>query len=316
VRGNLGYFFGRLGMLGQGGQAAQTAGKDNGLIKDTTTAGFRNDVIAESARQPVLVDFWGPSAAPCRQLTAILEKLTQAAEGKFKLVKMNAEAHPEIAAQLGIQSIPAVIAFQRGQPVDGFVGALPEAKVKGFIERLVGPLTSEAEALIEAGEEALAADDPTTAAELFAAALDTDPALAKARAGLIKSYVALGDLAQARDVLTAAPAGSERESALAAARAALELAEQAGSVGDLGDLQARLAADPNDHQARFDLALALNGQGRRDDAADALLEIIKHDRQWNDDGARKQLIQFFEAWGAMQPETIAARRKLSAALFS
>ena len=300
-------------MLGQGGQAAQTAVKDGGLIKDTNTAAFRNDVIAESARQPVLVDFWGPSAAACLQLTAILEKLVQTAEGKVKLVKMNVETHPEIAAQLGIQSIPAVIAFQRGQPVDGFVGALPESQVKGFIERLVGPLVGEADALIEA---ALAADDAAEAAELFAAALDIDPTLVKARAGLIKSYVALGDLALARDVLTAAPAGSERDSTLAAARTALELAEQATSVGDLADLQVRLAADANDHQARFDLALALNGEGRREDAADALLEIIRRDRQWNDDGARKQLVQFFEAWGAMQPETIAARRKLSAALFS
>jgi putative thioredoxin len=300
-------------MLGQGGEAAQTAGKDGGLVRDTTTAAFRADVIAESARQPVLVDFWGPSAAPCRQLTAILEKLVEAAEGKFKLVKMNVETHPEIAAQLGIQSIPAVIAFQRGQPVDGFVGALPESKVKGFIERLVGPLVGEADALVEA---ALAADDAAAATEFFAAALDIDPALVKARAGLIKSYVALGDLAQARDVLSATPAGSERDGALAAARTALELAEQAGSVGDLADLEARLAANGNDHQARFDLALALNGQGRREDAAGALLEIIRRDRQWNDDGARKQLVQFFEAWGAMQPETIAARRKLSAALFS
>jgi putative thioredoxin len=300
-------------MLGQSDEAAQTAGKDSGLIKETTTAAFRNDVIAESARQPVLVDFWGPSAAPCRQLTAILEKLVQTAEGKIKLVKMNVEAHPEIAAQLGIQSIPAVIAFQRGQPVDGFVGAVPESKVKAFIERLVGPLVGEAEALVEA---ALAADDAATAAEFFAAALDIDPTLAKARAGLIKSHVALGDLVQARDVLSATPAGFERDPTLAAARAALEVAEQATSVGDLADLQARLAADANDHQARFDLALALNGQGHRDDAADALLEIIKRDRQWNDDGARKQLVQFFEAWGAMQPETIAARRKLSAALFS
>jgi putative thioredoxin len=259
------------------------------------------------------VDFWGPSAAACPQLTAILEKLVQTAEGKVKLVKINVEAHPEIAAQLGIQSIPAVIAFQRGQPVDGFVGALPESEVKGFIERLVGPLVGEADALIEA---ALAADDAAAAAEFFAAALDIDPTLVKARAGLIKSYVALGDLALARDVLTAAPAGSERDSTLAAARTALELAEQATSVGDVADLQARLAADANDHQARFDLALALNGEGRREDAADALLEIIRRDRQWNDDGARKQLVQFFEAWGAMQPETIAARRKLSAALFS
>lgn len=303
-------------MLGQSGEAAQTTTKDGGLIKDTTSAAFRTDVIAESARQPVLVDFWGPSAAPCRALTAMLEKLVKVAEGKFKLVKMNVEAHPEIAGQLGIQSIPAVIAFQRGQPVDGFVGALPESQVKGFIERLVGPLVGEAGELIEAGEAAAAADDATAAAEFFTAALKLDPALAKARAGLIKSLVTLGDVTQARDVLAEAPAGSERDAALAAARTAIELAEQASSVGDLADLEARLAADADDHQVRFDLALALNGRGRHDEAADALLQIIRRDRQWNDDGARKQLLQFFEAWGAMQPETIAARRKLSTALFS
>lgn len=300
-------------MLRQSGAAAPTGGKDGGLIKETTTAAFRNDVIAESARQPVVVDFWGPSCAPCRQLTPILEKLVRVAEGKIKLVKMNIEAQPEIAVQLGIQSIPAVIAFQRGQPIDGFVGALPESKVRGFLERLVGPLIGKAEALVE---EALATDNAAAAAKLFAAALKIDPALGKARAGLVKSYVALGDFKRARDVLAAAAAGSERDSALAAARAALELAEQARAVGDIADLEKRLAADPDDHQARFDLALALNGKGRRAEAADALLEIIKRDRQWNDDGARKQLVQFFEAWGAMQPETVAARRKLSAALFS
>ena len=264
--------------------------------------------------------FWSISgdrpAAPCRQLTPVLEKLVAAAEGKVKLVKMNVEAHPEIAGQLGIQSIPAVIAFQRGQPVDGFVGALPESQVKGFIERLVGPLVGEADEMIEAGETALAADDAATAAECFGAALDLDPGLVKARAGLIRAQVALGELAQARQLLDEADAGSERNTAFAAARAALEVAEQASTVGDLGDLEARLKTDPNDHQARFDLALALNGGGRRDEAADALLDIIRRDRQWNDDGARKQLVQFFEAWGAMQPETVAARRKLSTALFS
>ena len=300
-------------MLGQNEQAANGS---SDLIKDTTTAAFRVDVIAESARQPVLVDFWAPWCGPCKQLTPIIEKVIKAAGGKVKLVKMNIEEHPEIAGQLGVKSIPAVIAFQKGQPVDGFMGALPEGQIKGFLERLVGPLGGEGEALAAEAEAALIAGDAQGAVELFSEALALDPADLKCFAGLVRALVALGDLEQARAVLDQAPAGAEKSAAIAAARAALEVAEQAASVGDLGGLMARVEADPLDHEARIELAIGLNGRGDRREAADQLLEAIRRDRSWNEEAARKQLLQFFEAWGMADPETLGARRRLSGILFS
>lgn len=288
------------------------------LVKDTTTANFGADVVAESARQPVLVDFWAPWCGPCKQLTPILEKLVQAAGGKVKLVKMNIEEHPEIAGRLGVRSIPAVIAFQRSQPIDGFMGALPESEVRNFIDRIAGPLAgdgraAEAEALAAAGA---AAD----AAELFAEILADDPADLGAIAGLARIYLDMGEPPQARALLDSAPASAEKHAGVAAARAALDLAEQAGALGaaqsDFAALLRRVEADPNDHQARFDYAVLLNAAGRREDAATALLEIIRRDRSFNEDGARKQLLQFFEAWGPADPGTIFARKKLSTVLFS
>lgn len=284
------------------------------IIKDTTTQAFSADVLAESARQPVLVDFWAPWCEPCKQLTPVLEKIAQAAGGKFKLVKMNIDDHPQIAGRLGVRSIPAVIAFQKGQPVDGFMGAMPESQVRGFIERLTGPLGA-SDQLAEA-EAALAAGDTTEAAEIFAGLLAEDPTDMKALAGLVRAHVAQGDMETAQNLLAQAPATMAQDPALVAARAALDNAVQAASVGDLSQLAVQLLSEPNDHKARLDLAIALNALGRREEAADALLEIVKRDRSWNDDGGRKQLLQFFDAWGPMDPNTIAARRKLSSLLFS
>ena len=301
-------------MLGQSGQTMEGGQAD--LVKETTTAAFRTDVIAESARQPVLVDFWAPWCGPCKQLTPVIEKVVRAAGGKVKLVKMNIDEHPQIAGQLGIQSIPAVIAFQKGQPADGFMGALPESQIKGFIERLVGPLGGEGEELMAEGEAALTAGDAQQAAELFAQALSVEPPDPKAYGGLVRALVALGDLEQARTVLEQVPAGSETLPALVAARAALEVAEQAASVGDLGGLLARVNANPDDHEARLELAIGLNGRGNRKDAADQLLDSIRRDRTWNEEAARKQLLQFFEAWGPIDPDTLTARRKLSGILYS
>ena len=300
-------------MLGQTGQAANGS---SDLIKDTTTAAFRVDVIAESARQPVLVDFWAPWCGPCKQLTPIIEKVIKAAGGKVKLVKMNIDEHPEVAGQLGVKSIPAVIAFQKGQPVDGFMGALPESQIKGFLERLVGPLGGEGDELVAEAEAALGAGDAQGALELFSEALTLDPADLKCFAGLVRALVALGDLEQARAALDQAPAGADKSAAIAAARAALEVAEQAASVGDLGALIARVEADPLDHAARIELAVGLNGRGDRRAAADHLLEAIRRDRAWNEEAARKQLLQFFEVWGMADPETLGARRRLSGILFS
>jgi putative thioredoxin len=287
------------------------------LVKDTTTATFRQDVLAESMQQPVLVDFWAPWCGPCKQLTPVLEKVVREAGGKVKLVKMNIDEHPQIAGQLGVQSIPAVFAFQRGQPVDGFMGALPESQLKGFIERLVGPLGPSAVEEILAEADSLAEEgDMAGAAELYAAVLSQDPENVAALAALVKLHVEVGDLEGAKRFLAMAPGAKENDPALAGARAAIELAEQAESLGDTADLQRRVDADPLDHQARFDLAIALNAGNLRKEAADHLLEIVRRDRNWNEDGARKQLVQFFEAWGPMDEATLAGRRRLSSILFA
>jgi putative thioredoxin len=286
------------------------------LVKDTTTATFREDVLVESTRQPVLVDFWAPWCGPCKQMTPIIEKVVQAAGGKVKLVKMNIDEHPQIAGQLGIKSIPAVVAFQNGRPADGFVGALPESQIKGFIERLVGPVEDEAQDLVTEAEAVAAAGDLDAATALYAEALNHDPEHLGAIAGLARTLVTRGMLEEAGSVLEAAPESASKDVGITAARAALDLALQAADLGDMPELERRIAIDADDHQARFDLALALNSRGRRQEAADALLHIFKRDRTWEDDRARQQLLQFFEAWGPMDPDTAQARRKLSALLFS
>src|ERR1700730_2778015 len=285
------------------------------LVKDATTASFAADVIAESARQPVLADFWAPWCEPCKQLAPVLEKIVTAAAGKVKLVRMNVTDHPEIPGRRGVRSIPAVIAFQHGQPIDGFMGALPESQVKGFIERLVGPLDDDADRLAEA-EALLAAGDAEGAADPYAAIIAENPGAPAAVAGLAKLFISAGELERAGTVLASVAAGGERDNAIVAARAALDLARQAAAVGDASELIRKIAANSGDLQARFDFAILLNAQNRREEAAAELIEIIKRDRAWNDDGARKQLLQFFDAWGAVDPATISARRKLSTLLFS
>lgn len=287
------------------------------LIRDTTTASFRQDVIAESMNRPVLVDFWAPWCGPCKQLTPVLEKAVKAAGGKVVLAKMNIDEHPSIAGQLGIQSIPAVIAFQRGQPVDGFMGAVPESQIKSFIERLAGPSgPTQIEELMTEAETAVAEGDLAGASELYAAVLGQEPDNVAALAGLAKIQLDAGELENAKQVLAMVPEAKANDPALAGIRAAVELAEQAASLGDLAGLQRQVEANADDHQARFDLALGLNARGERAQAADHLVEIVRRDRTWNDDGARKQLLQFFEAWGPMDPAAIRGRRKLSTLLFA
>ncbi|MFN3890003.1 MAG: thioredoxin [Beijerinckiaceae bacterium] len=303
-------------MVGLGEMTAFSGGESDGLIKDTTTATFRADVIAESARQPVLVDFWAPWCGPCKQLTPVLEKAVRAAKGRVKLVKMNIDEHPQIAGQLGVQSIPAVFAFDRGQPVDGFMGALPESQIKSFIERLIGPVSGGADDLIKAAEGALSEGRAQEAADAFQHALELEPESDSALGGLVRAQVALGSLDLARELLATAEDRIAKSQALTAARAALEVAAQAGAVGEVTALQEKLAANPLDHATRLELAIALNARGDREGATDALIEIIRRNRTWNDDAARKQLLQFFEAWGAMDADTVAARRKLSSVLFS
>jgi putative thioredoxin len=297
----------------QGGEAT-AAGN---AVKDTTTQTFVKDVIEESKRQPVLVDFWAEWCGPCKQLGPVLEKAVRAAKGKVKLVKMDIDKHPSIPGQLGIQSIPAVFAFVNGQPVDGFLGALPESQVMAFIERLTKDrLGGEEMDLLKSADDLLAKGDAAGAVDLYAQVLAQDSGNLAALGGLARSYVRTGALEQAKQTLALVPEAKRNDPAVAAARAALEVSEQAKAVGPIADLEAKVAANALDHQARFDLALALNGNGRRQEAVDNLLEIVKRDRKWNDDGARKQLVQFFEAWGPTDEATVNGRKRLSSILFS
>ncbi|HEX3439285.1 MAG TPA: thioredoxin [Pseudolabrys sp.] len=287
------------------------------VVKETTTQSFMKDVIEESKRQPVLVDFWAPWCGPCKQLTPILEKTVKAAKGKVKLATMNIDEHPAIPGQMGIQSIPAVIAFSNGQPVDGFMGALPESQVVAFLERLTkGKISGEDQDLLKTADEALANGDAAGAADIYAQLLAEDSNNIPALAGLARSYVETGNIEQAKKTLAMVPEAKSNDASVTAARAAIELAEKAKSVGPLDELQAKVTADPLDHQSRFDLATALNAAGRREEAANNLLEIVRRDRKWNDDGARKQLVQFFEAWGFADPAAVEGRKRLSSILFS
>ena len=301
----------------QGGGAPQAAGD---LIKETTTQSFMKDVIEESKRQPVMIDFWAEWCGPCRQLTPILEKAVRNAKGRVKLVKMNIDQHPAIPGQMGIQSIPAVIAFVNGQPADGFMGAVPESQVNAFIDKLTKgvPAAGEpniAEILAEA-EAVLAEGDAAGAAQIYADILGFDATNIAALAGLAKCHLTTGAIEQAKQTLAMVPESKRNDAGVKAVQAAIELAEQAKSVGPVGDLEQKVAANPLDHQARFDLATALNAQGKRSEATAQLLEIVRRDRKWNDDGARKQLVQFFEAWGGADEATVEGRKRLSTILFS
>jgi putative thioredoxin len=301
-------------MLQNGG--AMTSAAETAVI-DTTTEDFLKDVIEESKRQPVLVDFWAPWCGPCKQLTPILEKAVKAAKGKVRLAKMDIDKHPEIPGQMGIQSIPAVIAFANGQPVDGFMGALPESQVIAFLERVTkGKASPEEKDLLKEADAALAAGNATEAADLYGQLLKNDGGDVAALAGLARCYVQTGALDQAKQTIAMVPEAKRNDAAVAAARAAIEVAEQAKSVGSIDELEKKVAADPLDYQARFDLAAALNAKGKRAEAVDHLIAIVKRDRKWNEDGARKQLVQFFEAWGPADPATVDGRKRLSSILFS
>ena len=286
--------------------------------KDATTQSFAADVIEASQQTPVIVDFWAPWCGPCKQLAPILEKTVRDAGGKVALVKINIDENPEIAQQLRIQSIPAVFAFDKGQPVDGFMGAQPESQIKRFVERLVGPMgPSPLEQALEQAKDALDAGDFATASNIYGQILRQVPGEAAAIAGLVRCLVGAGDLQEARELVDGLDDDALKNADVESAVSALALAEQAGEAdGDTAELQARLAQHPGDHQARFDLAMAYHGAGRNEQAIDELIEIIRRDREWNDEAARQQLLKLFEAIGHADPLTVAGRRKLSSILFS
>ncbi len=298
-------------------QNTATAAATDGLVKDVTTQSFMKDVIEESRKQPVLVDFWAPWCGPCKQLTPVLEKTVRAAKGKVKLTKMNIDEHPAIPGQMGIQSIPAVIAFVNGQPADGFMGALPEGQVTAFLERLTKEkIGGEEKDLLKSADAALVDGDAAGAAQIYAQVLAEEAENVHALAGLARCYVETGAIEQAKQALAMVPESKRNDPAVAAARAALDLTEQAAALGPIAELEQQVATNPLDHQARFDLALALNAKGRRLEALDHLIEIVRRDRKWNDDGARKQLVQLFEAWGPADEATVAGRKRLSSILFA
>ncbi|MGC6472621.1 MAG: thioredoxin [Parvibaculales bacterium] len=289
-----------------------------GMIIDTSTATFLPDVIEASRERLVLVDFWAPWCGPCKQLTPVLEKLVTDAGGAVKLAKMNIDEHPQVAQQLQVQSIPAVFAFKNGQPVDGFMGALPESELKKFLEKNLGAELgpSDLEKLVAAGTAALEAGDSGKAVEFFSAALDLEDDNVAALTGLATAYIDIDAGDAAREILAGISAKDSNNPDVLALKARLELAEKAGDMGDADEFLDRLADNENDHQARFDLALVHHAAGRREEAVEALLAIIEKAPGWNEDAARKQLIELFDAYGATDEVTVSGRRRLSSLLFS
>jgi putative thioredoxin len=296
----------------------QQAGTGSGdLVKDTSTAAFGADVIEASRSALVLVDFWADWCGPCKQLAPVLEKVVTSYRGRVRLVKLNVDQHPAIAGQLRIQSLPTVYAFKDGQPLDGFMGAQPESAIREFVDRLLGPddAAQLAEALA-AAQEAFDTGDLQTAAQAYAMILQGDAQNADALAGLSQCYLKSGDIDRARQTIALVPPDKESNVAVSAVKAALDIAENAPQITDTSGLEARIAANPADYQARMDLALAAAAAGDKETAIDQLLEIFRRDRNWQDEAARKQLVQFFEAWGPKDPHTQDGRRRLSSLLFA
>ena len=311
---------------GDGAAAPQTG--PGPLIQDVETASFMTEVIEASRSVPVIVDFWAPWCGPCKQLGPVLERLVTEAGGKVRLAKVDIDQNQQLAQQLRVQSIPMVYAFFGGRPLDGFQGAVPESEVKAFIDRVIEAASSmgggvDAQGtpvaqLIAEGKAALAKEDHGTAMQMFTKVLEAEEQNVAALAGLAKCYLASGEAEAARNLIDSVPEEKRDDADVAAVRSALDLAaEVAGASADAAaELAAKVEANPADHQARFDLAMALFAGGDRPGAVDALLDIVRRNAGWNEGAARKQLIKMFEAWGPDDPLTVEGRERLSTVLFS
>lgn len=289
------------------------------LIKESNTANFMSDVIETSKTVPVLVDFWAPWCGPCKQLGPLLEKIVTEAGGKIHLVKVDIDANQQLAQQMRIQSIPAVFAFADGQPVDGFMGALPESELRAFIDKIIsshGGQAEQVEQLLEAAEAALETEAVEQAMAMFEQVLQLEPENGRAIAGMAKAHIAAGDLDGARELLAVIPPALVDDSHISGALAALTVAETPVDDGEIARLGETVAANEADFQSRLDLSIALNATGQEEAALDHLMWLIEKDRAWNDDAARKQLLLFFEAWGPTHELTLSGRRRLSSILFA
>lgn len=297
-----------------GGTAAVPGGD---IVKDTTTSAFGRDVIEASRTALILVDFWAPWCAPCKQLTPILEKVVRSYAGRVRLVKVNADEHPTLTTQLRVQSLPTVYAFRDGRPLDGFMGAQPESAIRTLIDRALGEdAEADVATILAAADQARADGDLQGAAEAYAAILQQDQQHAAALAGLAQCYLASGDAARAEQMIALVPPEKRSLAAVQSVKAALDLAHLAGGADKTAELSRAVEANPADHQSRFDLAVGLAARGKKPEALDHLLEIVRRQRNWNDDAARKQLVQLFDAWGPKDELTLEGRRRLSSILFS
>lgn len=300
--------------------APPPAATPGGSVKDVTTQSFVADVIEASRNGPVVVDFWAPWCGPCKQLGPIIEKVVAEAKGAVTLCKMDIEKYPDVAGQMGIQSIPAVVAFVDGRPADAFMGAKPEQEVRAFIDKLAAanptPEMADMSAALEEADRLAGEKDYAGAADLYGGVLAREPGNLDALTGLGQCYLAVGETAQAQALVDSVPPEHHEKPPLQSLVKALQLAAQADELGDVSTLAAASQADPKNHQARFDYAVALAAHGKKEEAVEQLIEIVKVDRTWNEDGARAQLVEFFEAWGNADPATVSGRRQLSSVLFS